>query len=93
MTVIEARAETLADVLSGTQATYAETILDWSRDIVELTQKVRRVLSTMSDDGLTEAEAMALGPEYRPQNARRFSRKGSVEPSRRGLGSDSTSCR
>ncbi|WP_420182628.1 ATP-binding protein [Haloarcula sp. KBTZ06] len=62
MTVIEARAETLADALGGTQATYAETILDWSRDIVDLTQKVRSVLSTMSDDGLTEAETIALGP-------------------------------
>ncbi|WP_137682210.1 sensor histidine kinase [Haloarcula mannanilytica] len=62
MTVIEARAETLADDLDGTQATYAETILDWSRDIVDLTQKVRSVLSTMSEDGLTEAEAMPLEP-------------------------------
>ncbi|MFU1781935.1 ATP-binding protein [Haloarcula japonica] len=62
MTVIEARAETLADTLDGTQATYAETILDWSRDIVDLTQKVRSVLSTMSDDGLTEAETITLGP-------------------------------
>ncbi|MDS0221246.1 ATP-binding protein [Haloarcula sp. S1AR25-5A] len=62
MTVIEARAETLADDLDGTQATYAETILDWSRDIVDLTQKVRSVLSTMSDDGLTEAETIPLRP-------------------------------
>jgi len=62
MTVIEARAETLADALGGTQATYAETILDWSRDIVDLTQKVRSVLNTMSDDGLTEAETIELAP-------------------------------
>ena len=62
MTVIEARAETLADTLDGAQANYAETILDWSRDIVDLTQKVRSVLSTMSDDGLTEAETITLGP-------------------------------
>lgn len=62
MTVIEARAETLADTLDGAQASYAETILDWSRDIVDLTQKVRSVLSTMSDDGLTEAEPITLGP-------------------------------
>ncbi|KAA9397124.1 PAS domain S-box protein [Haloarcula sp. CBA1130] len=62
MNVIEARAETLADALSGTQETYAETILDWSRDIVDLTQKVRSVLSTMSDDGLTKAETIELGP-------------------------------
>ncbi|RLM95674.1 ATP-binding protein [Haloarcula sp. Atlit-7R] len=62
MTVIEARAETLADALTGTQAAYAETILDWSQDIVDLTQKVRSVLSTMSDDELTEAETIELGP-------------------------------
>ena len=62
MTVIEARAETLADTLEGTQATYAETILDWSRDIVDLTQKVRSVLSTMSGDGLTEPETIELAP-------------------------------
>jgi PAS domain S-box-containing protein len=62
MTVIKARAETLADTLEGTQATYAETILDWSRDIVDLTQKVRSVLSTMSGDGLTEPETIELAP-------------------------------
>jgi signal transduction histidine kinase len=62
MTVIEARAETLADTLDGAQSNYAETILDWSQDIVDLTQKVRSVLNTMSDDGLTEAETIALGP-------------------------------
>jgi len=62
MTVIEARAETLADTLDETQATYAETILDWSRDIVDLTQKVRSVLSTMSGDGLTEPETIELAP-------------------------------
>jgi PAS domain S-box-containing protein len=62
MTVIEARAETLADSLAGTHATYAETILDWSQDIVDLTQKVRSVLSTMSEDGLTDAESVELAP-------------------------------
>jgi PAS domain S-box-containing protein len=62
MNVIEARAELLSDTLTGAEATYVETILDWSRDIVDLTQKVRSVLSTMSDDGMTEAEPMALEP-------------------------------
>lgn len=62
MTVIEARAETLADTLDGAQVNYAETILDWSRDIVDLTQKVRSVLSTMSGDGLTEPETIELAP-------------------------------
>jgi signal transduction histidine kinase len=48
MTVIASRAEMLTDVANGTQADCAETILNWSQDIVGLTQKVRAILNTVS---------------------------------------------
>jgi len=70
MNVIEARAERLSDTLTGTEATYVETILDWSRDIVDLTQKVRSVLNTMSEDGLTNKEAVELAPAIEAAGAR-----------------------
>ncbi|WP_336338854.1 sensor histidine kinase [Haloarcula brevis] len=81
MNVIEARAETLADSLEGTRATYAETILDWSRDIVDLTRKVRSVLSTMSEDGLTDAASVELAPvvERAADRAASMDENGSVE--------------
>jgi len=49
MIVVKFRAETLTDVTNGTQADYAETTLNWSQDIVGLTQKVRTILNAVPD--------------------------------------------
>ena len=54
MNVIRARGELLATNLDGDNAEYAETIVKWSDDIIDLTEKVRAVLDTLSEEGLTE---------------------------------------
>ena len=60
MNVVRARAERLESELDGELNDHAQTILEWSDDIVELTQKVRSVLSTLSEDGLTDPEPVDL---------------------------------
>jgi len=62
MNVIRARAELLKGELQGEQADYAETILDWSDEIIALTQKVRSVLSTLSKSTLSDCESVELRP-------------------------------
>jgi len=62
MNVIRSRANLLEDELSGPNGEHAETIADWSDDIIELTQKVRSVLETLSDEGLTDLETRELRP-------------------------------
>lgn len=62
MNVIRARAELLQGELRGQQADYVETILDWSDEIVGLTQRVRSVLSTLSESSLSDCEAVELRP-------------------------------
>lgn len=54
MNVIQARGELLVENLEGDNREYAETIVDWSGDIIDLTEKVRSVLKTLSEDGMTE---------------------------------------
>jgi len=49
MIVVKFRAETLTDVTNGAKADYAETTLNWSQDIVGLTQKVRTILNAVPD--------------------------------------------
>jgi len=61
MNVIQARGELLADRLEGDDREYAKTIVKWSDDIIDLTEKVRSVLKTLSEDGMTEIERRALG--------------------------------
>ena len=61
MNVIQARGELLADRLEGDDREYAKTIVKWSDDIIDLTEKVRSVLKTLSEDGMTEMERRALG--------------------------------
>lgn len=48
MTVIRARADMLADELDGEQQTYAETVVEWSDDITDIAQRVRRVIQTLT---------------------------------------------
>lgn len=48
MTVIRGRAEFLTDDLEGQQLQDAETIVDWSNDIVTIIQRVRTVLETLT---------------------------------------------
>jgi signal transduction histidine kinase len=62
MNVIRARAELLEGDLDGRQEEYADTIVDWSDDIIDLTRKVRSVLETLSGDGETDSEVVALAP-------------------------------
>ncbi|WP_284009648.1 hybrid sensor histidine kinase/response regulator [Haloarcula pelagica] len=62
MNVIRSRADLLEGDLDGQQAEYAETIVDWSDDIIDLTRKVRSVLDTLSGESLAELEAVELGP-------------------------------
>jgi PAS domain S-box-containing protein len=60
MNVVRARAERLDAQLEGEQGEHARTILKWSDDIVDLTSKVRSVLSTLGADGLSDPEPIAL---------------------------------
>lgn len=59
MNVIRARAEYLDSELDE-YGDATETVLEWSDDIIDLTLKVRSVLSTLSGDGLTEPKPVAL---------------------------------
>jgi signal transduction histidine kinase len=61
MNVIRARGERLAETLDGDDREHAETIVDWSDDIIDLTEKVRSVLKTLSEDGMTEMQQRDLG--------------------------------
>ncbi|MDS0281751.1 ATP-binding protein [Haloarcula onubensis] len=62
MNVIRARGEMLAEELEGHQRGYAETIVEWSDDIVDLTRKVRSVLRTLSNDAAAETKPVELAP-------------------------------
>ncbi|MFC6755550.1 ATP-binding protein [Halomicroarcula sp. GCM10025894] len=62
MNVIRARGDLLASELDGDQEAYAETIVEWSDDIVDLTRKVRSVLQTLSDEAAAETKPVELAP-------------------------------
>jgi len=62
MNVIRARADMLAGDLDGSQREYAETIVEWGDDIVDLTRKVRSVLQTPSDEDAAETKPVELAP-------------------------------
>jgi signal transduction histidine kinase len=62
MNVIRARGEMLADELASDRAAYAETIVEWSDDIIDLTRKVRSVLQRLADDGTAETRPVELAP-------------------------------
>ncbi|PSP85639.1 histidine kinase [Halobacteriales archaeon QS_6_64_34] len=61
MNVIRARGELLEENLEGDNREYAATIVNWSDDIIDLTQKVRDVLETLSEEGMTEMKRRDLG--------------------------------
>ncbi|MBX0303052.1 PAS domain-containing sensor histidine kinase [Haloarcula salinisoli] len=62
MNVIRARGDMLASELDGDHGAYAETIVEWSDDIVDLTRKVRSVLQTLSDEASAETKPVELAP-------------------------------
>nr|WP_240938298.1 ATP-binding protein [Haloarcula rubripromontorii] len=49
MNVIRARGELLEDTLDSQEREYASTIVRWSDDLIDLTEKVRSVLETVTD--------------------------------------------
>ncbi|NHN64507.1 response regulator [Haloarcula sp. JP-Z28] len=49
MNVIRARGEFLEETLDSEEREYASTIVQWSDDLIELTEKVRSVLETVTD--------------------------------------------
>ncbi|EMA23179.1 hybrid sensor histidine kinase/response regulator [Haloarcula amylolytica] len=51
MNVIRARGELLEDTLDSEEREYASTIVQWSDDLIELTEKVRSVLETVTEEG------------------------------------------
>ncbi|WP_254864536.1 PAS domain-containing sensor histidine kinase [Halovivax gelatinilyticus] len=48
MTVIKTRGQILAEQLDGEQARYAKTIVDWCNTTTEITQRVQRVIETLT---------------------------------------------
>ncbi|MFC7074074.1 ATP-binding protein [Halovenus rubra] len=50
MEVIQVHSRMLADDLEGEHGENAETVLNWSENIVDLTQKVRNVLDTLTEE-------------------------------------------
>ena len=67
MNVIQSRGELLADELEGTQAEYAETIVDWSENVTDLTRKVRSTLTTLTDGKTNELKPILLEPVLRSE--------------------------
>jgi PAS domain S-box-containing protein len=67
MTVIRGRAEFLVDELEGDQLQDAETIVDWSNDIVTIIQRVRTVLETLTGTGDPQLEPTDLSAALRSE--------------------------
>ena len=67
MTVIKGRAEFLTDELEGEQLRDAETIIDWSNDIVTIIQRVRTVLETLAGAGDPQLEPTDLSAALRSE--------------------------
>jgi signal transduction histidine kinase len=62
MEVIRRNAQLLERDTDGDAANRADTIRSWSNDIIDLTQKVRRMLDAVVDDGDLELSPMRLRP-------------------------------
>lgn len=62
MNVIQSRGELLAEELDGEQAEYADTIVDWSENVTDLTQKVRSTLTTLTGEETTDLDPVELRP-------------------------------
>lgn len=67
MTVIRGRAEFLTDELEGEQLRDAQTIIDWSNDIVAIVQRVRRVLDTLTGTGDPQLDGVELSAVLRAE--------------------------
>lgn len=62
MNVIKMRAELLEDELDDEAREYAETVLTWSDNIIELTEKVRAILDTVTREGDAKLHPVELAP-------------------------------
>lgn len=62
MNVIQSRGELLAAELDGEQAEWAETVVDWSDNVTDLTRKVRSTLTTLTGEESTELVPIELCP-------------------------------
>lgn len=60
MNVIRARGELLEESLDGEEQAYASTVVQWSDDLIDLTEKVRSVLETVADEDGRDHENRAL---------------------------------
>lgn len=58
MTVIRSRASFLADDLEGRNREFAETIIEWADNITGLVDRVRTVLTTLSEEGAADLEVV-----------------------------------
>lgn len=67
MDVIRSNAQLLEADLSADNRDRAKTIVDWSNDIIDLTQSVRRMLDTVAGDQEDRLEPVALGEILRDQ--------------------------
>ena len=67
MNVIQSRGELLAAELDGSQARHAETIVDWSENVTDLTRKVRSTLTTLTDGKSSELKPISLRPVLRAE--------------------------
>lgn len=62
LAVILARGELLEQRLDGEDQEYAESIVSWSHNIIDLTDRVRSVLDTLTSEEDLELKPVALGP-------------------------------
>jgi len=67
MNVIRARGEFLEETLDSEEREYASTIVQWSDDLIELTEKVRSVLETVTDGDGRDQEHRNYRPSSRTQ--------------------------
>jgi PAS domain S-box-containing protein len=56
MTVIRGRGELLAEELEGDHRRYAETVVEWADDVVDVVRRVRTVLDALTGEGSFEPE-------------------------------------
>jgi signal transduction histidine kinase len=70
MNVIKMRAELLETRLDGDDRAEAETIVRWSDNIIDLTEKVRATLDTLTAESDPELQPIAMGPVVERQAER-----------------------
>jgi len=60
MQIIRGNVHSLADELDGEPGEKAETILEWSDNIVDLTEKIRDILDTLTSEDTTELQRFVV---------------------------------